>query len=207
VHIPDGVLKPEVWVPLAAASAGAVAVAARAARKRLAGQCVPLVGVMGAFVFALQMLNFPIAAGVSDHIVGAGLLAIAFGPSVAVLCMSAIIVIQALLFGDGGITALGANLFDMAIVSTLVAYAVYTPLARRLPVTAAALASLVAVLAGAAGAALWVVLSQPYGTRFFLAMLLTHLVSGAVEAVVTVAVVKALRSASLLCPAREVANA
>jgi len=153
---------------------------------------------MGAFVFALQMVNFPIAAGVSDHVVGAGLLAVVFGPGVAVLCMAAVVTIQALVFGDGGIAALGANVVDMAVLSTLTAWAVYVALKIRFPNGAVFAATVLGVLAGAGGAAAWVMLSQPYGGKFLAAMMVTHLVSGLVEAAVTLAVVKALRAARLV---------
>jgi cobalt/nickel transport system permease protein len=198
VHIPDGILKPEVWAPLGAVAAGAVGVAARAARSHLEDRSLPLVGLLGAFVFAVQMLNFPIAAGVSDHVVGAGLLAIVFGPALAVLCMAAVVVIQALLFADGGITALGANLVDMAVLSTLVAWGVHRLLRRLSPSLATVAATLAGVLAGAAGATLWVILSQPYGAKFAGVMAVTHLVSGAVEAAVTLAVVRALTAAGFV---------
>jgi cobalt/nickel transport system permease protein len=144
------------------------------------------------------MVNFPIAAGVSDHIVGAGLLAVVFGPSLAVLCMAAVVCIQALVFGDGGIAALGANVVNMAVLSTLTAWAVHRALRRLVPSAAIFLAALLGVLAGAAGAAAWVMLSQPYGLKFLGLMLLTHLASGVVEAVVTLSVVKALQATGLV---------
>jgi len=199
MHIPDGVLEPGVWAPLAVASGLAVAAAARAARRRLEDESIPLVGVMGAFVFALQMLNFPLAAGVSGHIVGAGILAIVLGPSVAVLSMTAIVTIQCLVFADGGVSALGANVFDMAILSTFAAYGTYRLLRRVLPTAAIVIGSMTGVLAGASGAALWVMLSKPYGAKFFAVMLGTHFLSGVIEAIVTVAVVRALQSAGLRC--------
>jgi cobalt/nickel transport system permease protein len=208
MHIPDGVLEPGVWVPLAAASGLAVAAAARAARRRLADESIPLVGVMGAFVFALQMLNFPLAAGISDHVVGAGILAIILGPSIAVLAMTAIVTIQCLVFADGGIAALGANVFDMAILSTFAAYGTYRLLRRVLPTAAVAIGSMAGVLAGAGGAALWVILSKPYGAKFLAVMFGTHFLSGVVEAIVTVAIVRALQSAGLTrTPAPEAQNA
>ena len=207
MHIPDGVLKPAVWAPLAAVSVVSVAVASAAARKRLEDQSIPLIGVMGAFVFAIMMLNFPIAAGISDHIVGGALLAIVLGPSVAVVSMAAIVTIQALIFRDGGIAALGANVFNMAIVSTLVSYLIYRALARALPRASVVIGTFLGVMAAATCAAAWVMLSQPYGLKFFLAMELTHAVSGAVEAVVTLAVVKALRAWDLDRSRREAANA
>jgi cobalt/nickel transport system permease protein len=198
MHLPDKLLGPEVWIPLCGVSAATVGICAHRAKAHLADRSIPLVGVMGAFVFALQMINFPIAAGVSDHIIGAALLAIVFGPSIAVLAMAAIIVIQALLFGDGGITALGANIFDMAIVPVFAAWAIYGVLRRVQHEAAVAAATVAAVLLGAAAAAGWVMLSQPYGATFFAAMMLMHCVSGGVEAFVTVAVIGALRRSGLM---------
>lgn len=194
MHLPDGVLTPQVWLPLAGAGAVAVGLAARAERARFEEQSVPLVGLMGAFVFALQMLNFPVAGGVSDHVVGAGLLAVVFGPALAVLCMAAVVTLQALLFGDGGVTVLGANVIDMAVLSTLVAWAVHRALATLNRSLAVLAGTLLGVLAGAAGATLWVVLSQPYGAKFVAVMLATHLVSGLVEAAATLAIVRALQA-------------
>ena len=198
MHISDGIMAPQVWAPLAVAGAAVVGLAARAARKRLADESIPLVGLMGAFVFAIQMLNFPVAVGVSDHIVGAGLLAIVFGPSVAVLCMSAVVVIQVLLFGDGGIAALGANVCDMAVISVLTAWAVHRAFRRAWPNFAVWAGTFAGVMAGSMGAAAWVMLSQPYGLKFLGAMMATHAVSGAVEMIVTVAVVNVLVSADVI---------
>lgn len=198
MHLPDKLLEPRVWIPLMAVSAGAIAVCARRAEKHLADKSIPLVGVIGAFVFALQMINFPIGGGVSDHIVGASLLAILFGPSVAILCMSAIITIQALLFGDGGVTALGANVCDMGILSVLASYGVYMAFTRVHVDVAVALSTIMGVVVGAVGAAAWVMLSQPYGVKFLTAMIAMHLVSGGVEAVVVVVIVRSLSAAHLI---------
>jgi len=198
MHLPDKLLSPEVWIPLAGVSAATVGICAHRAKARLADRSIPLVGVMGAFVFVLQMINFPIAAGVSDHIIGAALLAIIFGPSIAVLGMSAIVVIQALLFGDGGITALGANVCDMAVIPVFAAWAVYGALRRFQHEAAVAIATFAAVALGAAAVSAWVMLSQPYGARFFATMMLMHAVSGGVEAFVTVAVIGALKRSGLV---------
>ena len=198
MHIPDGVLRPEVLIATGAVSVAAVGVAAARARARLEDESIPLVGLLGAFVFALQMINFPIAFGVSDHIVGAGLLAIVFGPAIAVVAMAAIVTLQALLFGDGGVAALGANVLNMAVVSVLTAWVIHRALARTAPRSAVIVATLAGALAGALGATAEVMLSQPYGAKFLAAMALTHMASGLVEAVATLAVVKALAGAGLV---------
>jgi cobalt/nickel transport system permease protein len=91
-----------------------------------------LIGVAAAFVFAAQMLNFPVAGGTSGHLIGGVLAAVLLGPSAAILVMSSVLILQALLFADGGITALGANIFNMALVAPLVGYAVYRLIGRLL---------------------------------------------------------------------------
>jgi cobalt/nickel transport system permease protein len=115
MHIPDGYLSPAVLGTLGAASLAGVSVAARRASQSLEESRVPLMGMAGAFVFAAQMINFPVAAGASGHLLGAGLLAITLGTAPAVVVMTAILAIQALLFQDGGVLALGANVFNMAL--------------------------------------------------------------------------------------------
>jgi cobalt/nickel transport system permease protein len=146
----------------------------------------------------MQMVNFRIGPGVSDHIVGAGLLAIVFGPAIAVVAMAAIVSLQALLFGDGGVAALGANVLNMAVISVLVAWAAHKALARTLPTASIAVATTAAVMAGAVAAAVEVMMSGPYGAGLLGLMVVLHLLSGAVEAIVTTAVVKALAGTGLV---------
>lgn len=130
MHIPDGFLTPPVWLTLDAISAPAVAwVAKRASGAAFTEEPaahdsrIPLLGVMGAFVFAAQMVNFPVALGASGHLLGGALLAAILGPSAAALTMTAILVLQALLFQDGGVLALGANVCNMSLAGILVGYA------------------------------------------------------------------------------------
>ena len=115
MHIPDGYLSPPVMGVLGAASLAGVAAAARKASQALDESRVPLMGMAGAFVFAAQMINFPVAAGASGHLLGGALLAITLGTAPAAVVMTAILAIQALLFQDGGVLALGANVFNMAL--------------------------------------------------------------------------------------------
>lgn len=122
MHIPDGFLSTPVWAGLGAAGAVAVGGVARRLQRELAESAVPRLGVMGAFVFAAQMINFPIAAGTSGHLVGSALLTYTLGPGPAVLVMSAVLVLQALVFQDGGILALGANVVNMALAGVLAAH-------------------------------------------------------------------------------------
>src|SRR5580700_8001627 len=129
MHIPDGFLSPPVWGTLDVLSVPAVGLMARRARTDLAlgGQDrqIPLLGVMGAFVFAAQMINFPVGVGTSGHLVGGALLAITLGPAAAALVMTAIIAMQAFIFQDGGIVVLGANIFNMAVAGVLAGYLPY----------------------------------------------------------------------------------
>jgi cobalt/nickel transport system permease protein len=119
VHIPDGFLSTPVWASLDAAAVPAVAIVARRAQRGFDDSRVPLLGVMGAFVFAAQMINFPVGIGTTGHLVGGALLACALGPAPAATVMCAILAIQALVFQDGGILALGANILNMAIFGVL----------------------------------------------------------------------------------------
>lgn len=122
MHIPDGFLTTPVWASLAALSLPSAAAFARKAQSGLEDGRVPLMGVMGAFVFAAQMINFPVGIGASGHLVGSALLAATLGPAAAAVVMTAILVIQALIFQDGGLLALGANVFNMAIAGVLAGY-------------------------------------------------------------------------------------
>jgi len=122
MHIPDNFLSTPVWAALDAVSIPSVALLARRASRELDETRIPLLGVMGAFVFAAQMINFPVGIGTSGHLVGGALLACALGPAPAALVMTAIIAIQAFVFQDGGVLALGANVFNMAIAGVLAGY-------------------------------------------------------------------------------------
>jgi len=125
VHIPDGFLSTGVWATLDAVAAPAVVSVARRAQREFDESKVPLLGVMGAFVFAAQMINFPVGIGTTGHLVGGALLAFTLGPAAATIVMTAIVAIQALVFQDGGILALGANVLNMAVLGVLAAYLPY----------------------------------------------------------------------------------
>src|SRR2546428_5455811 len=116
MHIPDGFLSAPVWATLDIAAIPAAAYMVREAQREFEEKRVPLLGVMGAFVFAAQMINFPVGGGTSGHLVGGALLSYVLGPAAASVVMMAILSIQALVFQDGGILALGANILNMAVV-------------------------------------------------------------------------------------------
>lgn len=125
MHIPDGFLSTPVWAALDVLSVPAVGLMARRAQNGIEDRKIPLLGVMGAFVFAAQMINFPVGLGTTGHLVGGTLLAITLGPAAAAVVMTAILAIQAFVFQDGGIMALGANLFNMAVAGVLAGYLPY----------------------------------------------------------------------------------
>ncbi len=125
MHIPDGFLDARTALAAAGLSTAGVGVALRSARRTLPPSHVPLIGVAAAFVFAAQMLNFPVTGGTSGHLLGAVLVAVLLGPGAAILTMTTVLLLQCFLFADGGITALGANLFNMALVAPTVGYTVY----------------------------------------------------------------------------------
>src|SRR5437879_1763136 len=122
MHIPDGFLSPPVWGTLDVLAIPAVGLVAKRAEGLQDDRRLPLLGVMGAFVFAAQMINFPVGLGTSGHLVGGTLLAIVLGPAPASIVMTAILAIQALVFQDGGIIALGANISNMAVAGVLAGY-------------------------------------------------------------------------------------
>jgi cobalt/nickel transport system permease protein len=125
VHIPDGFLSTGVWATMDAVAAPAVISLARRAQREFDESKVPLLGVMGAFVFAAQMINFPVGIGTTGHLVGGALLAFTLGPAAATIVMTAIVAIQALVFQDGGILALGSNILNMAVLGVLAGYLPY----------------------------------------------------------------------------------
>ncbi|MFJ2305965.1 energy-coupling factor ABC transporter permease [Streptomyces sp. NPDC087787] len=155
MHVPDGFINAPTSAVAGVVAAGAVAVSLRGARRELDERTAPLAGLVAAFIFAVQMLNFPVAAGTSGHLLGGALAAILVGPCTGVLCVSVVLLMQGILFADGGLTALGVNITDMAVVTTVVAYAVFRGLVKVLPrrrgsVTAASFtAALVSVPAAA----------------------------------------------------------
>jgi cobalt/nickel transport system permease protein len=201
VHIPDGFLSPEVAAACAVPAAGAVAYGLRRASRELDERRVPLLGVTAAFVFAVQMLNFPVAGGTSGHFLGAGLAAILLGPWIACLVMSVVLITQSFVFADGGVTALGANVLNMGVVGALVVGGLMLAARRVLPnrrgafLAVAGAGAWLAVVAGSAACALELAISGtvPLGT-VLPAMLGVHVLIGVGEAVITVAAVSAVLS-------------
>ncbi len=153
--MPDGYLSPSTCAALYGAAIPFWALAMRRVRRRLLTRFVPLLSLVSAFSFVVMMFNVPLPGGTTGHAVGVGIATVVLGPSASILAISVALLIQALFFGDGGVTTLGANCFNMAIVGSLVAYATYRLLAGRSPlqssrrVVAAALAGYAAINAAA----------------------------------------------------------
>ncbi len=122
MHIPDGYLSPQTYLPLMAAFIGSAAVAVRKVKEEVSARNIPYLGIAAAFSFIIMMFNLPIPGGTTGHAVGSAVIAILFGPWAAMIAVSVALIIQALLFGDGGITAIGANCFNMAVFMPFVAY-------------------------------------------------------------------------------------
>ncbi|MDI6631887.1 MAG: energy-coupling factor ABC transporter permease [Thermoanaerobacteraceae bacterium] len=190
MHIPDGFLDPKTWIGCSAITVAMLSAAVRRTKEKLAEKQVPLMGVMAAFIFAAQMINFPIIGGTSGHLVGGVLAAVLFGPFSASIIMTVILLIQCFLFNDGGVTALGANILNMGIIAPFLGYAVYNALRGVGNVIASFFAAWVSVVAAAAACALELAVSgtSPLGVALP-AMLFWHLFIGVGEGVITAAVV------------------
>ncbi len=130
MHIPDGMLDTKTWVTCWAGAAGAVGYASSWVRKNLDQSRIVLMAVLAALIFALQMLNFPVAAGTSGHFGGGVLAGLVLGPWPGCLVMTAVLLIQAMFFGDGGITALGANILNMGVIAPFLGWGVYRLMTR-----------------------------------------------------------------------------
>ncbi|GAA3422797.1 energy-coupling factor ABC transporter permease [Streptosporangium vulgare] len=154
MHVPDGFFNAAVSVSAGVVAAAGVAVCLRGARRELDDRTAPMAGLVAAFVFAVQMLNFPVAAGTSGHLLGGALAAILVGPYTAVLCVAVVLLVQAFFFADGGLTALGVNVTLMGLVAVLVGWGVFRLITRSVRnrgavVAAAFVAALVSVPASA----------------------------------------------------------
>ncbi len=194
VHIPDGFLSTPVWATLDAAALPSVVVIARRAQRGFDESRIPLLGVMGAFVFAAQMINFPVGVGTTGHLVGGALLAYLLGPGAASVVMTSILIIQALVFQDGGLLALGANVTNMAIFGVLAGYLPYYLWGggrwRRVSIFAGGVLSVLTSAALALSELLISGVKMP-ATVLGISSLL-FLVSAILEGAITLAVVQAL---------------
>jgi len=201
MHIPDGFVSGGVNAATGAAALGVCALALARANRTLGEKQVPLLGVTSAFIFAAQMLNFPVACGTSGHFLGALLAAILLGPLNACLVITVVLVIQCLGFADGGVTALGSNIVNMGIAGGLASYYVFRFLQALLPRTragllvAAAVAAWLSVVLAALCCAVELGLSGTVPLNAAIAgMGGVHALVGIGEAIITVTVASAVLS-------------
>ncbi|MEW6240972.1 MAG: energy-coupling factor ABC transporter permease [Chloroflexota bacterium] len=191
LHIPDGFLNLVISLLFWAITAATVGIAISKTNKSLGEKQIPLMGVMAAFIFAAQMLNFPVAGGTSGHFLGGALAAIVLGPWAAILVMTAVIGVQGLLFQDGGLLVMGANIFNMGILTAVIGYGLYRAAAgkgRGVRYAAAGVGAWIAVLAAALVTSLQLWLSGTSQLQIVLpAMLGVHALIGIGEAIITVA--------------------
>ena len=186
MHIPDGFIDIPTSAAFAAASSVAVAGAVKGARKQLSEQSAPLAGLTAVFIFAVQMLNFPVAAGTSGHLIGAALAMVLVGPYAATLALVVVLIIQAFLFADGGLTALGLSIFNMAVISVWVSFIVFMILKKILPKTKSWLvvATFISALISVPAAAIGFVIQYAIGG--------SHILIGIGEAIITALTVSAV---------------
>jgi cobalt/nickel transport system permease protein len=192
MHIPDGFVSGRINLAAYAVSVGVCAVAIARANRTLGERQVPLLGITAAFIFAAQMLNFPVAGGTSGHFLGALFGAVLLGPLNACLAMAVVLAIQCLVFADGGLTALGVNILNMGVIGGIGSYIVFyalrllLPRSRRGLLTAAAAAAWCSVVLAAGACALELALSGASPMRIVVpAMLGVHALIGVGEAVIT----------------------
>jgi cobalt/nickel transport system permease protein len=133
MHIPDGYLSPQTYIPLAGAFVAVSAVAVKKVKHDVSARNIPYLGMASAFSFIIMMFNLPIPGGTTGHAVGSAVIAIIFGPWATVIAVSVALLIQALIFGDGGITAIGANCFNMSVFMSFSAYYIFKLFAGNNP--------------------------------------------------------------------------
>jgi cobalt/nickel transport system permease protein len=191
LHIPDGFLSLIIALIFWAITIITVGIAISRTNQSLGEKQVPLMGIMAAFIFAAQMLNFPVAGGTSGHFLGGALAAIVLGPWAGILVMTAVIALQALLFQDGGLLVMGANIFNMGLLTAMIGFGLYRSVLGRskgLRLTVAGVAAWLAVVASALITALQLWLSGTSRLEIVVpAMLGVHVLIGLGEAVITVA--------------------
>ena len=194
MHIPDGFLTTNVWASAWAISAGAVGVCLKKTTQILKDRMVPLMGIMSAFIFAAQMINFPVIGGTSGHLLGGVLAAVLLGPYAGAVVLTCVLIFQCLIFQDGGLLALGANILNMAIIGTLGGYVIFNVFHKIFGsakgfIIGAAVASWFSVFVAASFCALELAISGLSPLRIVLpAMVGIHAIIGIGEALITVAV-------------------
>ncbi|MBU7040472.1 MAG: cobalt transporter CbiM [Theionarchaea archaeon] len=195
MHIPDGFLSMPVVLVMWIITILVVGYSIKRTNKQISGEKMPLMGVLAAFVFAAQMLNVPVAAGTSGHFLGGVLVAIFLGPWAGTVIMATVFIVQAVLFQDGGILALGANIFNMGLIGTVLGYYLYRGLLKTLKSVrvAAMVAAWTAIVLASVACAVELAASGTSPLNIVVpAMAAIHAVIGIIEAVITVVVISAV---------------
>jgi cobalt/nickel transport system permease protein len=203
MHIPDGFIDIPTSASFGLLAVAGTAVALKKARTELDDRTAPMAGLTAVFIFAVQMLNFPVAAGTSGHLLGGALATVLVGPYAASLAVTVVLGVQALLFADGGLSALGLNIFNLSIIAVLVSHLVFVFAKKVMPKNrgsipiAAAIAALISVPISASAFALQYAVggtgTAPAST-VFAAMFSTHILIGIGEALITMVTVSAIIS-------------
>jgi cobalamin biosynthesis protein CbiM len=201
MHIPDGFIDIPTSAAFGTLALAGTAVALKKAKTEVDDRTAPMAGLTAVFIFAVQMLNFPVAAGTSGHLLGGALAMVLVGPYAASLAITVVLGVQALLFADGGLTALGLNVFNLSVIAVLVSFLVFKLMVKILPKAksaiplAAGIAAFVSVPISASAFTLQYAIggngTAPVET-VFIAMLTTHLLIGIGEAVITMLTVSAI---------------
>lgn len=207
MHIPDGLLSLPTLAVTGAASVGGIGTAVKKTKEQLDDHKIPLLGVMGAFIFAAQMINFPVGLGTSGHLIGAFFASILLGPWASALVLSAILIIQSFFFGDGGVLALGANIFNMAVIANFSGYYLYQLFKRNergYSSSGIVAGGCISVVAAALAAAVEIFLSRRSELMIVLPpMLFWHIIIGIGEGLITlflISYIAKVRSDLLLQP-------
>jgi cobalamin biosynthesis protein CbiM len=206
MHIPDGFIDIPTSAGAALLTMAGLGVTLKAAKNKLDERSAPLIGLVAVFIFAVQMLNFPVAAGTSGHLLGGALAVVLVGPYAATLALTVVLLIQALLFADGGLTALGLSIFNMGFVGVWVSYGIFVLIYKLLArfgsnktsvVIAGAIAAFISVPAAASAFVFeyWIGGVATYSTTTLLAAMVgTHILIGIGEAVITFLTISAVIS-------------
>lgn len=195
MHIPDGFIDLKTAVSTGVVSAGGLAAAIYKVKSYFKARVIALMGIISALIFALQMINFTIPGGTSGHLLGGALAAIVLGPNAGAIVIAVVLIVQAFIFMDGGVTALGANIFNMAIIGVYGSFLIYWLISkisksRIIFFTAVALASWLSVVIASFFAALELGISGTYAIGVTLkAMVGVHMIIGIGEAIITVAII------------------
>ena len=201
MHVPDGFINAPVSIVTGVVAVGAIAISVRGARRELNERTAPLAGVVAAFIFAAQMINFPVANGTSGHLLGGALAATLVGPYTGVLCVSIVLLMQGLVYADGGLTALGTNITDIAIATVLAGFAVtklvlmFLPKKPRSVVPASFAGALISVPAAAVMFTIIFAIGGEVDMSIgavFTAMVGVHVLIGIGEAIITALTVAAI---------------